>query len=639
MNPVSIVPWKVPISNSGSGPYYIKVKLSDLLFNKTDELDITTWTRRLEGDSGYRLPHDILLFDPSVYDDDGHIDYTDEPEITQDKRERNSFFLSKVYYDGRGNHQFQSDPVYRPLELDEDSTAGYIIPDSAANLPLEEDSFRSGMHTFKALTVAPFSEEEIRSDFYTKSLSVGLEGTDLEKTCTLILAKVDSTLESTLPGSSLIPYTRLRLNSDLDQSEVKELVKFFTGYGVLDYNNSPKYIDGVPVPESEMLDPAKNPALRYTEVYLRCSWFADYIDPASYEQQLTPVSDVKHKNLIIGSGDFERFNNETPYLPLTIPREDILTDEIRTADELAHLPIIPISGTSELPDPKTNAPIGWSTPDITDDNDHLSSVIREDGNAYISGRIFSPTIDELWVYVKKLVSGRDIDTLGLTGPSSIGTQKITFDARLNSEPCLTIAKVDDVVTSIGDSLDRDGNTYVNGGEGVRYALSSNLKTLTSKIDSNSLVNYLPFDGENRVGETDLLTSATWGVRSKPFSLRELEGKVLNTQYSLESAFNWLLDYSVLTGDTEKAKDGTLYKLHIDHTPDYNNPVDNSRWLGFDSTEMPEEPDEDYGKSLPLAGQLFDKYKDLSKEDIYLSAEGKWRYLFDHVRIPIMDEEY
>ena len=70
-NPVKRVPWKVPFDASGSGPYVIKVLLSDLLFEKPDPKDPTTWVPYTSG--GFRPPHDILLYDPSLFNTDGSL--------------------------------------------------------------------------------------------------------------------------------------------------------------------------------------------------------------------------------------------------------------------------------------------------------------------------------------------------------------------------------------------------------------------------------------------------------------------------------------------------------------------------------------------------------------------------------------
>ena len=63
-NYVSEAPWKISFNTAGNGPYAVRMKLADLMFDQS----VTPWTPL---SVGAHLPHDIILFDPAIYSSSG----------------------------------------------------------------------------------------------------------------------------------------------------------------------------------------------------------------------------------------------------------------------------------------------------------------------------------------------------------------------------------------------------------------------------------------------------------------------------------------------------------------------------------------------------------------------------------------
>lgn len=653
-NPIAKAPWKIPFDVNGSGPYAVKVKLSDLLFDKTRDSD---GHKLPEGqiappkdwipwnDGGFRLPHDIILYDPAIYGTDGAL----TPSAPQERRQTRGFFLTKVSYDARAASTTVLNPFYKNLTAGNTSTAGYVLHDSKAALtPRDELEYRRRDLTYNMYLPPEGSDYYANQDYYASSCTVAVEGSQQEAQSFLILTNRDDALEATIPGSSVIPYTRIRANANPSIQEVYDIVRFFTGYGVGDTGDrSIKSVPGQPdISSIDTLNPLQNVFLQHVEIWLRCSFFADYVDPKSYDQDLHNQSDVRHRNLILGTGDFERFTTEAsatetrPYLPLTPPRADILTAKLQQYGATASFPIPSKAGESDAAINQANAPIGWFDPDFETPNDSTAVAVPPEGNIYTSGRIFSPTIDELWVYIKKAVSGRNSDSMPITSAtprSTASQQAIATDTRLDAEPDFLIG------SKLGDPLSSNGADFVNAGEGIQYFLNTGIRRAADAIFPGIHTSkYSPFATDTtgdttRAAIASLQSTGRWALRDHPFSLRELEAAIKNEAFNAEIVFNYLTTNMVPSGHVEANKDGTLYRLHRAFNASLSVSDNNSRWNEASATALVVETI--YGDALPGAVDSYNHTIDIDKSDVYLSAEGKWRYVFDHVRVPVLNEQY
>lgn len=618
-NPLKLAPWKIPFDVNGSGPYAVRVKLSDLLFDKNangtpeDPASWEPWSG-----AGFRLPHDIILYDPSIFGTDGAL----MPSAPQFNRQTRGFFLTKVRYDERATSTWVPNPLYKNRIPGQETGEYPINNSSAAITPTDQTDFRNRLFTYNIYIPPTGSDFALNEDYYTSSCTVAVEGSQQEAQAFLILTNRDDALEATIPGSSVIPYTRIRANAAPSLQETYDIVRWFTGFGVGDSGD--RSIKGG-VTAIDTLDPTKNVYLQHVEVWLRCSYFADYVDPKSYNQDLHDQSDVQHRNLLLGTGNFKRFeamNELHPYLPQTPPREDLLSAELRDQNLLSPFPV-----------PANETPLGWFAPEIESPNDEFAHIVPPDGNIYTSGRVFSPSIDELWQSVKKAISGRQPDNAIITSATPLaatGQQTISIDTRVGAEPMFELGD------KLGDPLTRDGSKFVNAGEGVRYFQNVGIRQAADQwqaSDSHARINstaYTPIDSTGVLWDS-IETSARWGLRAQPLSLRELEAAIKNEAFNAEVVFRYLTTKLVAIGSI---KNGSLFQLHREYSSEQPEQV---RWTSPSQTEFNIETQ--HGDSLPGSISGYNNQSHIDEGDIYLSAEGRWRYLFDHVRIPVLDEQY
>jgi hypothetical protein len=634
----------------------VKVLLSDLLFDKTTN----PWTPRTTG--GVALPHDVIVYDPSIYKSDGTIN----PSSDLAARQQNGIFLTKAIYDARGPKSWVHNVNYYDATGPAD-TAGYWVPKStaAALTPTETNDFRSAATTFRIYLPPQGSAFATANDYYTQSVSVAVEGSAIEPAVSLVLSNRDEALEATIPGTSLIPYTRLRLNNSSSLTEIYNLIRFMTGFqvgpgGLNAVIDTAKYSNAATL-LADVFNPAVNVRLQTAELWIRSAYFADYISPAPYEQNLSQIDSVQHANIIAGSGTFSRYGrdaNVAPYLPQTPPRADSLSAALLASSAASSLPIPPVTGTNDAPGTVRNAPIAWYDPDF--DASYLTgyAVVPAQGNIYASGRVFSPTVDEIWTYMKKLVSGRSADVSVTQGPTATTATKINgANTRITAEPALTLG------TKIGDPLNSNGSSFINAPEGLMYSLNTSIQYMANKVYSD-VTSFYPFATHSataanigtkaRVVVSALQKTGDWAPRTEPLSLRELEGFVLNCQFNLETAVNFITSRFVQTGETTLAdttKVGTIYQLHKGYVFNADTHEGNTKWTvpaaspaaGVTSTAVNStiETFDDgatYGSAL-LGASNYDRMVHQSAQDVYLSAEGQWRYLFDHVRVPVITETY
>lgn len=156
----------------------------------------------------------------------------------------------------------------------------------------------------------------------------------------------------------------------------------------------------------------------------------------------------------------------------------------------------------------------------------------------------------------------------------------------------------------------------------------------------------------------MILTGDWSPRKNPLSLRELESRVMNAKYNIIANFRFLKENFAITGglgkrmntgDLTKAAGGSLYQMHRD----YNMKIDDPNTVYNPDGVLPEgkavspvgetfgiglkkETDTDY---YGASAELPDANGDFGSADVYMAADGTWRYLFDHVRLPILDETY
>ena len=590
---ISEAPWKISFSTTGNGPYAVRMKLADLMFDQS----VSPWVPLT---TGVHLPHDIILFDPEIYSSSGG---TLDSLAPRESRQSHGFYLTKITYDARA----KANATWVPNAAYKDG-GYYIYPQEAALPPIETDYTLRANRTYYNTDIAnptdrldpnnPSTDEAVNPLMtYQSSCSVAIADTAAAASSFIILSAPDRALQATIPGSSAIPFTRMRFQTDVvGIPEVIDILKFFTEFGINpDGTTKINPATGDPYNALQLIDPAINTRLQTIEIWVRCSFFADYVIPDSFNQDLTQSSQVAHKNLVIGLGDYRRYSREDPaaetkpYLPATPPRNDLL--QISTADA-APFPIPSYSGTHDAAGSGHRAPLGWYDPDYPDTTNPASKLaaIPKQGNAYVSGRILSPTIDELWTYIKKMVDGQGTGT----------------NVSIPPEPAIALTG------GTGDPLTADGSIFVTAPTSFTFILDTVIKSTLDSIRSGI---------ETYANSTEL------DPRSNPYSLREIEFNIRNVQYNVRAIVGYIAENLAHSGNTSPTQ-GTLFRLHKDFDPKH---ATNTLWVNK-GTATP-------SNSLPTSPTGYNSLTDFSAEDVYMGADGQWHHLFDQVRVPIIDETY
>ena len=175
----------------------------------------------------------------------------------------------------------------------------------------------------------------------------------------------------------------------------------------------------------------------------------------------------------------------------------------------------------------------------------------------------------------------------------------------------------------------------------------------------------------------------YGPRNVPLSLRELEAAIMGIKYNVDN--NFIFDsktYAVtgMFGKVEKDDEGaiiaggSLYQMHRDYNANVTNPntvfkmgADNNGDNGRDATFGDLNNQKEYHKNkvkvylldkknkrtniektsgMPLLVENYGKSVTLASEqgeytgsDVYMAADGTWRYKAEHMRTPILRSRY
>lgn len=532
--------------------------------------------------------------------------------------------------------------------------------------------------------------------------------------------------------------------------------------------------------------------LDHTYIWVKAPIFGDYIMPDVFNQDLNQESDVKHRNILLSKiSDYNRYDKDIngeerdvdnlPYIPIASPSVDLLTrklaglndddslsslndkkieDIIEKGDEDDSV-IGGIAMASETRDEKADIvqPGFWdpesergpeeymlSAADGERNLRHLPTIVPSTGNLFMDGRILSPTIDELWIYLKELTSGRKADVF-LDGNNAtkyrydsvaeedsaipIGTdqkqkRQNDEDTRLNTVPETeytlnykgTGKQIFGDVIGLKTGLDesKENQTIsvtkvVNSNDAIAYTLFSAIKKLSEEVTTfdytdekeRSVYNFTAWSStdsgrsnNNKIDDGALITAAEaelWAPRCVPYSLRELEAFVKGNKFNIISLARFIKEnfgvtgrlgivtsennYKVFNKDGEFVKfisisdldetgtypelksgekieintadnkqAGSLYQFHRNYNFNVAKP---NTWFNqfgtgtpesgmgaeFDGTPFQKATDDTYGDA-DVINRDQNKY---SSSDVYMAADGTWRYIFDHVRVPILHVKY
>ncbi len=708
-------PWKVKLQITPKKPVASLMSLYDLIADDTGSPRASV---SYSAASGAALAHDLIYYNAKFWSTTGTI----EAAETLDDWELLGIDMGPVKYDSRAKHKTITIPSASRQYFDS-STQSYIMrnktaalyPDTADELYLAAEH---GWDTTSAVTA------------YGEANAFTVGTTETAFTADILLTDADTTFNATLVNvTGVSGYTGLLLNV-YNSANARLFVQRMTG---IIANTLIKAV-------FENKNESVITCLKNTYVWVRTSFFGDYIDPDSFNQDLTSESDVVHKNLMLsGSGDFNRYDgisttpavgttnyykkkrteSTRPYIPQTSPSVDLLSNRILSGytsmtdtelntvltdgifnDSVGSVKTEPVS-RAMLSTLHTIYPATFLDPEskrtAEDYKGDRPTLLPLSGTDQIDGRILSPTIDELWHYIKRLVSGRSKDSDTVKTDTGYIYQKDTDykneqDTYLNQPTDFhipvdftgTVAtyKRGDPLESVIKSVDNSGNEdavalvvsyFVNAPQSFKFNLFEQLKDLHNMTVSFNDIGYvqnLPVDQSAGARTSTLLTensamsSGDWSPRTGPLSLRELEVSILELKFNLIYAFKEINNNFATVGllgkngtNADKPNEnfgGSLYMMHKSYNGNRSNPntwySPNGDNTGSDASKGAKAVYSDI-KDLDSTGArkfLAENYGTGSEipEDqgtptsayTFLAADGNWRTM-EHNRLPILDEEY
>lgn len=710
-------PWKVKLQVTPKKPIASLVSLYDLIATEDGELRVNI-LNGYSGAQGVALSHDLIYYNAKFWSSTGNIEASNELEDW----ELLGIDIGPVTYDSRAKHKTISIPTESKEFFDSNANQRYILhnKDAALYPSTAEELYKTTVHGWEDGTVVTSYSE-------ANPFTVGTSATAGD--ADILLTDPDSTFNATLVNATGISgYTGLLINI-ANSVRARTFISSLTGLTANALTGTDFLKDSTVVT-----------CLKNTYVWVRTAFFGDYINPDSFNQELTSESDVIHKNIMISSdGDFNRYDgitkanqdttkkseNTRPYIPQTVPSVDLLsnrivsdytnpestalsdileegafdtevgslkTEPISREDSNAHILYPPAYLDPETP--KSAADFGTERP----------VLVPKDGNATVDGRLVSPTIDELWHYIKRLVSGRindyvapgaDKGRIEQTDPACMNdkdtclNQPTEYTLPVDYQKGVVTLKKGDPLETLIKSVDESGSSdaialtvslFVNAPQSFSYSIFEQIRSAASLSEKFSdffdVNNYVPYHQDNgeisydsTVHEGDPSYLGDWAPRANPYSLRELELAIMEIKYNLLFAFRQvntnfaevgsLAKHGVSTTKDENDLDvevpgseyaGSLYMLHKDYNKERDLP---NTWFNpngsptgdtrLGASVVYSDVDENGAKTFTASNygsgaNIPESQENQTSAYTFLAADGTWRTM-EHVRIPILDEEY
>lgn len=439
--------------------------------------------------------------------------------------------------------------------------------------------------------------------------------------------------------------------------------------------------------------------------------------------------------------DLTNFSSKLNFNPSDNKIDKFLENEVSGNDMLVQgLPVAAInrSNASSYADESTDnlTPPNWFDPESRKTDKYYSSmgkfpsVVPSDGNLYVDGRIIGPTIDEIWIMLKKLTGGRLSDFVkdgDSTSPANLSRAlnldigiPYGSDTKSQNDTDTTMVEVPDSEFNFkydgstennkhGDPIDflytpdNDGSfsensfgqsikitKFINQNDAIVYPIYSSLKLLsddittfdTTDLKERGIKNFTAWNNlkskENPIGDNATVVTGAWGPRATPYSLRELEAMVMGNKFNIITQARFLKENFAVTGklgkthgfnkdDMSNFTSGSLYQMHRNYNFDVSNP---NTYYDVTGTEDGYKYDSEGQKDGKIYGtkaviddddlrtdeqikvghiRFADTYgtskaisynqEFYSSSDVYLSAYGDWRFVSDHMRAPVLREEF
>lgn len=787
--------WKKSLTARPLETDNVLVCLYDLLYDSDGELWINSST---VSKAGTRLGHDIICFNSNLNKTSGELNLNSGPLSESPVWWTNGIDISLVQYDPRsrakkivnnkkiGGKQIFTNGYYTIFDKDAAIAPATIEQFCAGGIRRNQKSLAQDptLQNYKPPKILAITSDGgvVESDIYLSSEDVIFKGT-LVSSANYYAYNTLYINPNTTFGKFLIGRA-IGVNPEIICADLTaEKLGLYNELSASEYHfNLTSGTDSESLSIADILGRDEYfYILKNTFVWIRAPFYADYIKPESFQQDLTPSSKVVHDELMLsGTADFNRYDryikqvnsevntdeqnisnttitadenvdgrSETSdfYIPVTSPTVDFFTHDFlksflpsikandngyssrltewnTTSDKkieeflqeyvdgndsvVRSIPIAPINrGDVNKSSPDNLVPPGWFEPESRKSDEYYKhmgkfpAVLPKNGNLYVGGRILSATIDEIWYMLKKLVGGRNADTVISSQDSDLSQPLNTeysnpIDTRMSEVPSSEfIFRPDSSKTeeTKGDPIDieydrTDSNNvvvkvskFVNQNNAIKYPLFKSLQAISNTITGlnnqgiRSIENFSAWKNNSldnnhnseKISNGGVVTSGEWAPRDIPLSLRELEALIMGEKYNLITEARFVMETFGVTGkfgkvteDTYNSAAGSLYQFHKDYnfqvdTPNtwFNQDGDGTYIKGTgivldDPTGVPAAHPSLATKNINVkkyvanygANENFvEDPEKVSSSDVYLAADGTWRYVFDQVRVPILKSRF
>ena len=712
--------WKVDFSDNPSKTQGGIYSLYDLLILETEG----SYQVRNSSNAVY-LNHDVICYNSAVYDKK-----TGQPNRangTFDIWAKHGIDIAPVKIDSRALlHQKTNKNGKFIRYFSKDSVLKYsTVQEAIKNAIVAEASL-------KDLFINYDSDWKIETSYAYKGHSVTSEDVLANNTDIIVLEPDESfnLIYNTENTESLTAYKKVFIKQDVLKNILNYYINSYSGFGFFREGNAnslkadeilqlisstQRFEPGAALDLSDDA-PLIFEFLKNTFVFIRASFFADYVQPEVFKQNLTEQSEVKHKNIIIsGQGDFHRYSDSSSagpentrfYRMQTAPTVDLLSKnyakqvkisnydnaedrealykELFAKHELFGSALYDNKNTK----PSSTSPNDYLTspqyfdpevPQYRDNNSEASDppvLIPEAGNLYVDGRILGPTIDEIWKYFKQIVSGTIASDKAKNGTDNGFTYNDDYPCNENTTPeerkGVAFYKEynstgdPNSAPTIGDPIESEIKMHENGFEYLnitkwvtppthfKIQVYEFLKAASNEVTSgleaddskakHKIENLAPdnnlFSYDGHTPNPPTAKDNIYGPRGNPYSLRELEAMLANTKYNINALMSFLVkNYTVngaLSHDT-----GGLFQFHKNYNSKIGDPntIYTGPELGADKGADIEDRANLTSKTLSDYGkEAADKSNSCTAKDVYLAADGTWRYIHQETRLRIFNPEF
>jgi hypothetical protein len=399
-----------------------------------------------------------------------------------------------------------------------------------------------------------------------------------------------------------------------------------------------------------------------------------------------------------------------PYIPLSTPGYDVLTRTLiegydptspidtvqrlmieadRATSMIGSIVVEPLELTNDLDSPETpnrtsNPPPVWFDPESrrpATDYEDVPIAVGKSGNIITGGRLISPTIDEIWIAIKQLAGGRNIDPS--QSPTAIDTPDIGYpvgvgqgnpdglDRSIPRDTRFTLKRHrftgDDIRGSrddkVGDPIRIDHDfsenpgrysvqSWINDPSRIEYKFLAEIEALNTRVttDQTATGGFGTPISTMRPNQ-DQAFAANYNPSRTIWSNREIEAAIKGLRYNVAGIARFFEINAAYAGRVGRPNAdpnshtnanvarGTAYTLHRNYDPATHNTVyDNRHDSGVVSP-----PTRGVGVKLLEAAEIPDfqlrgTRTNYPAASAYIAADGFWRSTWQMVNIPVISRE-